>query len=117
MCAKKVPDKRRVAPRRYGLVETLPRRPHPQEAVRTALSTIGRLGPYAVQPELTKAQGLLYEAERQELDPQRIQVAASLIRQVAVSLMKVAAGLDRALDDTEEQMSAPNNSVERTHGE
>ncbi len=86
---------------RGDLVETLPARPHPQEALRTALSTIGRLGPYAVQAKLQKAQGLLYEAERQDLDRRRIRAAASLIRGAAVSLMKAAAGLDRSLKESD----------------
>src|SRR5439155_19338032 len=67
----------------------------PSAVVKDALSVIGQLGPRTAQDKLRKAQGLLYEAQRQKLDPERIRAAASLIRRTAVSLMKVAAGLNK----------------------
>ena len=88
--------------------------PHPQEALRTALSTIGRLGPYAVQDKLRKAQGLLYEAERRDLDPERMRVAAAIIRQAGDALMKVAAGLRKSLRSYPvEAQGAPGGRLER----
>ena len=67
-----------------------------EDAIARALDAIGHLSDGAAKDELRKAQGLLYEAQRNRDDLSRIQVAARLIRATGVKLMKVAAGLDAA---------------------
>lgn len=66
------------------------------DAVARAIDAVGHVSPSSAQDQLRKAQGLLYEAQRNDDDAVRVQVAARLIRATAASLMKVAAGLDAA---------------------
>jgi hypothetical protein len=65
------------------------RAPEPSVTVKEALLVIGRFGPRAAQDQLRKAQGFLYEAQRQDFDVKQLRAAASLIPRTSVSLMKV----------------------------
>jgi hypothetical protein len=64
------------------------------EAISRALDAIGHLSSGSAKDELRRAQGHLYEAQRADGDPARVQMAARLIRATGVELMKVAAGLE-----------------------
>jgi len=84
-------------------------RPHedPFETIEHALRVVGRLGASSVTKRIGQTQAMLYAIRDEDRSLSELQSVAQLIRGCAITLMHVAADLDRAGGKKSRRHSAP----------
>jgi len=86
-------------------------RPHedPFETIEHALRVVGKLGASSVPKRIGQTQGMLYAIRDKGRSLSELQSVAQLIRGCAITLMHVAADLDRAGGKKSRRHSALSN--------